>query len=219
MAYHQPAYLPVQYQQPQEQAPSHSNSQNSQYLAVQQRPPEQAQRRDASVDTCIFAPGLHRLSAPPPTPAALLSGAYAPARAIECFPRRAAFCGRPSLSIAFAVHTQPAPYLAELLRGRVRLDGAHDAVMRAHGWSRTRWVLEWPGYERAPRGLLVAGLTRAGLAKEIAEAVPLFLREAPAPLGEDGPWAARNVHFGDLRLVALNYYGRVWVPVLAFDAL
>lgn len=70
--------------------------------------------------------------------------------------------------------------------------------------------------------MLVAGLTRTTLAKEIAGTVALFLRkadQAPAPLGENSPWAARNVHFGDIRLVALNYYGRVWVPVFALDAM
>ncbi|KAJ7119073.1 hypothetical protein C8R44DRAFT_878582 [Mycena epipterygia] len=186
------------------------------------RPREQTLRCDTSVDTCLFVPGLYRFPTPPPTPAAILSGAYHPAaECIECFPRRAKYCGRPCLSITFAVHGHPAPYLKEIFKDRVLLDGAHDAVMADHGWSRTRWVLEWPGYESRPRGLMVTGLTREALAKEIAATVALFLRNAalePAPLPADSPWAPRNVHFGDIRLVALNYYGRVWAPVLAFDA-
>ena len=80
--------------------------------------------------------------------------------------------------------------------------------------------MQWPGYELVPRGLAVAGLTRTALAKAVAAEVALFLHEPPTlcALGEGSPWAARNVHFGDVRLVAINYYGRVWVPVLAFDA-
>ncbi|KAJ6606076.1 hypothetical protein DFH09DRAFT_1066970 [Mycena vulgaris] len=222
-AYCHPAYFTVP--QPGEQSPHTLDV----YFTVQQptaraQPRQQAQRRDTSVDACLYTPGLYRIPTAPPTPAALLSGAYTPAgECIEYFPRRPALCARPSLSIAFTVHARPAPYLKDLLRGRVRVDGAENAVMREHGWSRTRWVLEWPGYERAPRGLAVAGLTRGGLAEAVAAEVALFLREvaaAPAPLalGEASPWAARNVHFGDVRLVALNYYGRVWVPILAFDA-
>ncbi|KAJ7490975.1 hypothetical protein FB451DRAFT_1166292 [Mycena latifolia] len=183
--------------------------------------PTSRERRNSAAETSLFAPGLHRIPCAPPTPAALLSGAYTPATdreaCLEYFPRRAAFRGRPSLSIGFTVHRQPAPYLKDILHDRVYLDGAQDAVMQAHGWSRTRWVLEWPGYDRKARGLVVGGLTRTALAKAVAAEVALFLREAGVG-GEDGPWATRNVHFGDVRLVALNYYGRVWVPVLALDA-
>ncbi|KAJ7718205.1 hypothetical protein DFH07DRAFT_1011957 [Mycena maculata] len=182
------------------------------------QPREQAQRLDA----CVFV-GHFRFPVPPPTPAAILSGGYRPeeGECIEYVPRRPEFCGRPSLSIAFAVHRHPAPYLKEILRGRIVLDGAHDTVMADHGWSRTLWALEWPGYALASNRLAVAGLTRTTLAQEIAGTVALFLRDAaraPAPLGENSAWAARNVHFGDIRLVALNYYGRVWIPVLALDA-
>lgn len=46
------------------------------------------------------------------------------------------------MSILFAVHGHPAPYLKDILKDRVLLDGAHDAVMADSGWSRTRWILE-----------------------------------------------------------------------------
>jgi hypothetical protein len=74
----------------------------------------------------------------PPTPAALLSGLYTPAERVEYFPRRAQYCGSPCLSIAFA----RCPYLKDVLKDRVHLEGANDAVMGEQGWSRTRWVLE-----------------------------------------------------------------------------
>ncbi|KAF8209304.1 hypothetical protein K438DRAFT_1960301 [Mycena galopus ATCC 62051] len=192
------------------------------YPTIQQAPAwtqalEQVQRLDA----CAFIPGIYRFPTPPPTPAAILSGAYrAEAECIEYFPRRPEFCGRPSMSISFLVHGHPAPYLKDILKDRVLLDGAHDAIMADNGWSRTRWVLEWPGYNHSPRGLVMAGLSRTALAKEVATCVAIFLRDAAmglAPLSENSPWSAHNVHFGDVRLVAMNYYARVWVPVLAFD--
>ncbi|KAJ7084876.1 hypothetical protein B0H15DRAFT_384474 [Mycena belliarum] len=222
----EPAYFVLEQPEPQARlSPSHigdtANGLLCGPLFSVRSPPPASPRQRRSPSASLFSPGLHHIPVTPPTPAELLSGAYAPA-ALEYFPRRAVFHGRPSLSIVFRVHRQPAPYLSDILRDRVRLDGAEAAVMRAQGWSRTRWLLDWPGYDRQVRGLVVAGLTRAALAKVIATEVALFkfLREAPAPLegAPESPWAARNVHFGDVRLVALNYYGRVRVPVLALDA-
>jgi hypothetical protein len=77
-------------------------------------------------------------------------------------------------------------------------------------------VLQWPGYNNSPRGLVVAGLSRTALAKEVATCVAIFLRDA-AHHSENSAWSPRGVHFGDVRLVAMNYYSRVWVPVLALD--
>ncbi|KAJ7684324.1 hypothetical protein DFH06DRAFT_1118103 [Mycena polygramma] len=174
------------------------------------------------LDACIFAPGQYRLPSPPPTPAAILSGSYRPTEAcIECIPRRPEFCGRSTMSITFTVHGHPAPYLNEILKDRVLLDGAHDSVMSDSGWSRSKWVLEWPGYDNSPRGLVVAGLTRTALAKEVVQCLAVFLHKSAmgvAPLGKNSPWSARNVNFRGIRLVALNYYHHVWVPVFAFDA-
>ncbi|KAJ7221470.1 hypothetical protein GGX14DRAFT_669845, partial [Mycena pura] len=195
------------------------------FLAVRQaQAPARTRAREYAqhLDAALFGPGVYRVPAAPPTPAAILSGAYRGVDAeerIEYFPRRPAFCGRPCLSIAFTVGGHPAPYLKDIVKNRVLLDGAHDAVMADQGWSRTRWLLEWPGYENPVSALPVAGLTRAVLAKEVARAVFDFLR-VHAPLGAgNSPWAPRNVHYGDVRLVAMNYYGRAWVPVLAFDAM
>ncbi|KAJ6567099.1 hypothetical protein B0H19DRAFT_1139442 [Mycena capillaripes] len=188
----------------------------------QQTPAQQAREHVQRLDACTFVPGLYRFPAPPPTPAAILSGTYhATEEYVEYFPRRPEFCGRPCMSIPFKVHGHPAPYLKDILKDRVLLDGAHDTVMADNGWSRTRWMLEWPGYDHSAQGLVVAGLSRTVLAKKVATCVALFLRNAamrPAPLGDNSPWSACNVHFGDIRLVALNYYNRVWIPVLAFDA-
>ncbi|KAJ6500817.1 hypothetical protein C8R45DRAFT_820333 [Mycena sanguinolenta] len=168
----------------------------------------------------MYIPGVYRLPTPPATPSAILRGHIAEPGCVEFFPRRPEFCGRPSLSVPFSVHGHPAPYLKDILKDRVLLDGAYDAVMADEGWSRTKWLLEWPGYENSPRRLVVAGFNRTALAKEIATCVAMFLHDATArsaPLGGESPWAAHNVHFGDVRLVALNYYHHVWVPVLAFD--
>ncbi|KAJ7131674.1 hypothetical protein C8R43DRAFT_1133620 [Mycena crocata] len=180
------------------------------------------QPREQSLDLNNFVPGLYHFPTPPPTPAAILNGAYRPGgESIEYFPRRADYCGRPTLSIRFTVHGHPAPYLKEIFKDRVLLDNGEKMAFAGHGWSRTRWVLEWPGYEKPAQTLPVAGLTCTMLAKYIAGAVVLFLKEEAAghpPLGSRSPWAAHNVRFGDIRLVALNYYGRVWVPVFAVDA-
>lgn len=71
-----------------------------------------------------------------------MSGVYRAEDCIEYFPRRPEFCGRPCMSILFSVHGHPGPYLKDILKDRVLLDGAHDVVMADNGWSRTRWVLE-----------------------------------------------------------------------------
>ncbi|KAF7353887.1 hypothetical protein MVEN_01074600 [Mycena venus] len=191
------------------------------YPAVQQAPAWTPREQGQRLDQCAYVPGVYRFPTPPPTPSAILNGVYRSEERIEYFPRRPEFCGRPLFSIPFSVHGHPGPYLKDILKDRVLLDGAQDAVMGDTGWSRTRWVLEWPGYDHTARGLAVAGLSRTALAKEVATCVAIFLRDAamgPAPLGEKSPWSARNVHFGDVRLVAMNYYSRVWIPVLAFDA-
>ncbi|KAJ7819063.1 hypothetical protein B0H14DRAFT_3473366 [Mycena olivaceomarginata] len=188
------------------------------YPAVPQ-PPAWAHAREQGqrLDACSFVPGVYCFPIPPPTPAAILSGSYrAEQECIECFPRRPEFCGRPSMSVSFSVQGHPAPYLKDILKDRVLLDGANEAVMAENGWSRTRWVLEWPGYNNSPRGLVVAGLSRTALAKEVATCVAIFLRDA-AHHSENSAWSPRGVHFGDVRLVAMNYYSRVWVPVLALD--
>ncbi|KAK7036008.1 hypothetical protein R3P38DRAFT_2910161 [Favolaschia claudopus] len=181
-----------------------------------------AQRAYPHPSDYAFVPGVYRLPQPPPTPSAILNGAYVGAEeCIEYFPRRPQYCGQPCLSISFSVHGHPAPYLKDILKDRVLLDSAHDPIMTDQGWSRTRWILEWPGFDLPMRTLNVARLSRMSLAKEIATCVALFLREAaarPPPLGPDCPWSARNVHFGDVRLVAVNYYRAVWVPIFAFDA-
>ncbi|KAJ7765699.1 hypothetical protein B0H16DRAFT_399596 [Mycena metata] len=203
MAYYQPAHPPVQ-------------------LQMAARAP--ARKQSKRLEACVYSPGLYRLPNPhAPTPAAILSGAYSADEGIENFPRRAQFCGRPCLSIPFTVGGHPAPYLKDALKDRVLIDGAEDPVMvmADNTWSRTRWVLEWPGYDLAARNLPVAGLTRLALVKEIAKCVAVFLQSGatgPSSLGDNHPWSLRNVHFGDIRLVALNYYGRVWVPILALDA-
>jgi hypothetical protein len=46
------------------------------------------------------------------------------------------------MSVSFSVQGHPAPYLKDILKDRVLLDGANEAVMAENGWSRTRWVLE-----------------------------------------------------------------------------
>ncbi|KAJ7500383.1 hypothetical protein B0H11DRAFT_1995141 [Mycena galericulata] len=133
MAYYQTPYLHVQ------QETARPQRRETARLQPREQLREQAQRLDA----CVFVPGLFRFPVPPPTPAAILNGGYCPEQeCIEYFPRRPEFCGRPSLSIAFAVHGHPAPYLKDILKERVVLDRAHEAVMAEQGWSRTRWVLE-----------------------------------------------------------------------------
>ncbi|KAJ6630333.1 hypothetical protein B0H10DRAFT_982628 [Mycena sp. CBHHK59/15] len=169
-----------------------------------------------------FVPGVFRFPPPAPTPESILSGTYRPqdVECIEFFPRRSQYCERPSYTITFSVRGHRAPYLREILKDRVLLDGAHDMVMAFTGWSRTKWVIDWPGHLDDPRGLWLGELTRVALAKEVGMHIGQFMKNAelvPPPLGEHSPWATHSVRFADIRLVALNYYKRVWVPVLALD--
>ncbi|KAJ7184595.1 hypothetical protein C8R46DRAFT_1026477 [Mycena filopes] len=194
----------------------HPQAIQSQYATSKLSPREQAQRLDA----CIYPPGLYLLPNPhAPTPAEILNNTYPAHEPIENLPRRAQFHGRPGRSIAFTVRGQPAPYLKDVLKGRVVLDGATELVMADTDWVYTLWVLDWPGYELSTRQrLVVPGLTRLALLQTIAKGVGAFLHSAPpSPSGDGHPWAARKVHFGDVRILALNYYAGVWVPVLALD--
>ncbi|KAJ7061461.1 hypothetical protein C8F01DRAFT_1137464 [Mycena amicta] len=172
------------------------------------------------------------LNLPPtsPTPSAVLAGTYQPAapQRIACLPRRSEFNnGPPTLTKTFTVHGHRAPYLNNILKGEVCLDRADELIMAEQGWSRTCWQLDWPCYilSRA-QALDASTLTYKSMAIEIAIGIQRLLatertKEEMYERANGSPWAARNVRFADIRIVAIHYYKskRVWVPVLAFDVL
>lgn len=62
---------------------------------------------------------------------------------LQYFPRRAQFCGNPSFApILFSVDGVPGPYLSDIVKGRVVIDAANDAVFEWHGWKATPWTLD-----------------------------------------------------------------------------
>ncbi|KAJ7165169.1 hypothetical protein C8R46DRAFT_1220330 [Mycena filopes] len=123
------------------------------------------------------------------------------------------------MSIPFSVRGMCAPYLKDLLRHDAILDGADDAVMAHQRWTRTRWVLEYPGCESDATNLAVADVTRLSIAQKVAFAVKTFLRNSKRRGGVPGAgkFDPYTLRFEEIRIVAFNYYGRVWVPVLALD--
>ena len=53
-------------------------------------------------------------------------------------PRRPEWSGKPSVpSILFSVKGKPGPYLRDICRGRVEIDGAYDTVFSHFGFKQT----------------------------------------------------------------------------------
>ncbi|CAK5263985.1 unnamed protein product [Mycena citricolor] len=178
------------------------------------------------LDAFIFSPETYlELPSQPLNPTTILNGQYQAGRIfVQCIPRNPLICGRPSYSIAFTAHGQPAPYLSDIRHGRVCLDREDGDVMRecglANQWSRFRWVLEWPGAAEKGKDIRIGnGLTRRILIREITDAIEVFLRGRTRRYVVSGPGSQpREVQLEDLRIVAVNYYGRFnWVPILALD--
>ncbi|KAF7314988.1 hypothetical protein MIND_00012900 [Mycena indigotica] len=180
------------------------------------------------------------LSLPPArlTPSALLDGSYHSGTIqLECLPLSPEIVGPPTLVKQFSANGgQPAPYLYDLLRGKVALDNGERLIFADQGWTRTCWKLDWPGYglESQAHALNATQLTTGVMALEIAASVKDFLGNKMQEELTRGPsyarWSASNVRFKDVRLLAIHYYripkrgssGNlwmwVWVPVLAVNA-
>ncbi|KAK1236427.1 hypothetical protein PQX77_000308 [Marasmius sp. AFHP31] len=163
-------------------------------------------------------------------------------RKVEYLARRPEHCGRPftEAPICFSVNGVPGPYLSQLVRGEVVVDRPNDPIFAHLGWSRTSLAFDFPGLRTLPVArinTLVESdkhpITRQEFAREVAYRISEMIREGKAELqnptstkypsyaqylvpGEER-WRLDRVKARYLRLVAVNFYGKNWVPVLAVD--
>jgi len=86
-----------------------------------------------------------------PTPQSILDGSYSASLAtseanrdvVTYVPRSPEYSGGPSLpSIIFTVNGRPGPYLKDVIKGRVTLDGAYDTVFREYSWKQTNFTID-----------------------------------------------------------------------------
>lgn len=194
-------------------------------------------------DWGLLAPNTtHRLSCDVlPTPQSILDGTYHKALdqlhdqdVVVYLPRRPEWSGKPSVpSILFSVKGKPGPYLRDICRGRVEIDGAYDAVFSHYGFKQTNIRIDWPGVEldaeTIPCFMQGEGtpVHRAWVCQAVAGCVTDLmmqgscgrLRYGPQYINRGTkPWNLRRMDSRKVRLMAINYYKKVWVPVLAVDA-
>ncbi|KAK0493317.1 hypothetical protein EDD18DRAFT_1078456, partial [Armillaria luteobubalina] len=167
-----------------------------------------------------------------PTPQSIISGEYRGplpgAMRVEYVPHNSRYHRRsPSLSIHFTVKGNVGPCLEAVLRKQVIIDGARNTVFEDYSWNRTKWVLDWPGLEMDCIGLWCHDvnrqpLTRETLIREIGAQIGKIMQESKTGSSKYRQskhtppcWRFENIDFRDVRLVSLNYYHSVWVPILA----
>ena len=131
----------------------HTNPRSRTSLLTTLHPPSQVNRGAKLQDVGSLEPGRqHQLSQDPvPTPQSILDGSYSAALAtneahrdvVTYIPRVPEYCGKPSLqSIIFTVNGRPGPYLKDVIKGRVILDGAYDTVFREFSWKQTNLTID-----------------------------------------------------------------------------
>ncbi|KAF8990820.1 hypothetical protein BDQ17DRAFT_1218723, partial [Cyathus striatus] len=184
-----------------------------------------------------FAPGCTHNLSPIPTPSSTLEETYIQACQpdfVTFLPRRPEYSVTPSCpSITFSEDGRPGPSIRDLVKGNVYLDNADDAVFEPYGWRRTRFFADWPGVTdkgihintRNDRG---HALTRAELAYIVASHIGAMIvntqKGIPLPYGpqhiDDNtrPWSLYDIDYRDVRLIAINYYQNVWIPVLGVNS-
>ncbi|KAJ3495211.1 hypothetical protein NLJ89_g10664 [Agrocybe chaxingu] len=228
----------------QHQPPQVQPYQNYHHYPVAQQPYSQERRGSASLAVVgKLTPGMqHQLSSNPlPTPQSILDGTFEAAVAyadtnrdvVTYVPRRPEYSGEPSLpSIIFSVHGRPGPSIGDIIDDKVMLDGPYDLVFRDKLWKQTSLTVDWPGVTSSS-GYIPCfrdnrDLTRAQVAKIVAENVKAIvstgLSGKPLKWGPQvidaysKPWNLRKIDYRDVRLIAINYYRKTWIPVLAVNA-
>ncbi|KAF8888251.1 hypothetical protein BD779DRAFT_1524371 [Infundibulicybe gibba] len=113
-----------------------------------------------------------------------------PGRMMVIFPRRREYCGPPSFpSITFSAQGKPGLYLRDLLKNKY--DYSLDGA-RDPVFEHHAWKITKCSWRRPHRGRVVDS--------------------------NQGQWSLGKVYYGDIRILALSYYHRVWVPIIAMDA-
>jgi len=186
-----------------------------------------------------LAPGAkHQLSDDPlPTAQSILDGSYsalANQKDIVLYvPRVPEHIGSPSLpSIVFSVNGTPGPYLKDILKQRVTLDNGTDTIFKDLAWKKTGIMVDWPGVASSGEHIScfmdkTRPITRTELAQIVANSVATIvstgksgkaLKWGPQVINsQTRAWDLRKIDYRDVRLIAINYYRKLWVPVLAID--
>ncbi|TRM57825.1 hypothetical protein BD626DRAFT_513636 [Schizophyllum amplum] len=147
-------------------------------------------------------------------------------------PRRLRFQIPPCKTIMFTSGGTP-PRLWDLLTGDAVLDGAEDAIFADCRWVQTKIEIDIPRLCDTRHTLRVhdaagAPLTRTYLAKHVSHEIHEFLINGkrgkhayPFREGIIPPhlraWPLDRIHFCYIRLVALDYFPKTWVPRLMIE--
>ncbi|TFK24637.1 hypothetical protein FA15DRAFT_409038 [Coprinopsis marcescibilis] len=187
----------------------------------------------------LAAGEVHQLSVDmAPTPESVMDGSFQRALAhsdqkdiVIYVPRRPEYSGEPTISLELSVDGKPGPYIRDVAKGTVVVDGARDRVFYDMGWKQTWVMVDWPGTTNSRTSFCCYDedgrpVTRADVAAYVSISVCQFIVAARKGKLQWGPqcinkftkqWDLKEVDYRDVRLMALNYYRNTWVPVLAFD--
>ncbi|KAF8162692.1 hypothetical protein B0H34DRAFT_290821 [Crassisporium funariophilum] len=148
-------------------------------------------------------------------------------------PRGHEFAKNYTDSISFGVDGMPGPYILDLAEERVVVDGEDDKVFERFGWKMTKLQIEWPGIALTPDRFYIVdngghrmrrGELGTFVATRVAKLIINTQRGHTLPSGQaqkmtstSKNWDLKKVDYKRLRLIAVNYYEKFWVPVLALD--
>lgn len=178
---------------------------------------------------------------PIPTPQSILDGSYLAAleRSKQCpdvviiVPRLPKHCGAPSLpSITFSVTGRTGPYVSDLALDNVVVDSPADLVFQERVWKQTSLTIDWPGVATRAEYIPCVDKENHDLTRmQVAKIVALRVHEV-IMTGRDGQrskwghqainkdtkaWNLKKIDYQAVRLLAINYYRRTWIPVLALS--
>ncbi|KAL1742217.1 hypothetical protein HDZ31DRAFT_66191 [Schizophyllum fasciatum] len=176
--------------------------------------------------------GARASLSPNPSPRSVVPSSTPPLVIDVPLPRRPRFQVPPCKTIFFTSNGAP-PRVKDIAKGRVVLDGAEDPVFADFRWVQTQIEIDIPRLLNKRHTLRVKEeadkhITRDALARHLASDIREFLREGK--LGKHAypfrsgiiprhmyPWPLYRMKFGHLRLVALDYFPKAWVPRLTIE--
>ncbi|KAF9005317.1 hypothetical protein BDZ89DRAFT_1236207 [Hymenopellis radicata] len=145
-------------------------------------------------------------------------------------PRYAGYISQSHPPIKFSVGGRPGPFLEDILRNKITLDGAQDDIFGG-AWRQTKWTFDWPGLAPLTYGIYCVDvnnrpLTRDAFAREIGANIGMVMQKArkgdqryaqPHDTPEKWRLDGSACRFGDVRLFEMHYVHSVWVPVLVIQ--
>ncbi|KAF6758347.1 hypothetical protein DFP72DRAFT_1065040 [Ephemerocybe angulata] len=191
-------------------------------------------------DFSALTPGwVHQLNADAtPSPQSIIDGTFEQANAqrdmVIYVLRRPEHSGPPSIEpILLAVNGKPGPYIKDIVKRNVVLDGADDKILEERVWRQTWWMIDWPGCSTKREAISLYAengdpITRAQFIEAICASLCDFFvagrkgmvkKQWGVQFIDDvsRDWKLKHVDYRDVRIIAVNYYKNTWVPVLAMD--